>query len=127
MQYTCGYWARADNLNDAQLHKMELIAQKLKLKPGMKVLDIGCGWGLLCKYLAENYGVQCVGVSIGKEGIKYGQEKCKELPVDLRLMDYRDVNETFDRIVSVGMFEHVGVQNYTTYFEVCNTFFESSH
>jgi len=80
---------------------MELIALKLKLKPGMSVLDIGCGWGTLCKYLAERHGVKCVGVSIGNEGIKYGQKLCEGLPVDLRLMDYREVDEKFDRIVSV--------------------------
>jgi len=119
MQYTCGYWAKADNLNDAQLHKMELIAKKLDLKPGMRVLDVGCGWGTLCKYLAENYGVRCVGITVSKEGVKYAEEKCKGLTTtEFRVQDYRDVNEKFDRIVSVGMFEHVGSHNFRTYFEV---------
>lgn len=118
MQYTCGYWAKADNLNDAQIDKMELIAKKLDLKPGMRVLDIGCGWGTLCKYLAENYGVECVGVTISKQGVEYGRRINKGLNVDIRLMDYRDVNEVFDRVVSIGCMEHVGVKNYRGFFEV---------
>jgi cyclopropane-fatty-acyl-phospholipid synthase len=118
MQYSCGYWAKADNLNDAQVNKMELIAQKLNLKPGMRVLDIGCGWGGLCKYLAQKHGVECVGITVSKEGVKYGETLCEGLPVDLRLMDYRDLDEEFDRVVSVGMFEHVGSNNYRTFFEV---------
>jgi len=122
MQYTCAYWANSDNLDDAQEAKMELIAQKLKLRPGMRVLDIGCGWGTLCKYLAEKHGVHCVGISISEEGIKYGQEKCKGLPVELKIMDYRNIDEKFDRIVSVGMFEHVGHKNYRKYFEVGTDF-----
>ncbi len=83
MQYSCGYWTRADNLNDAQLAKLELIAQKLKLKPGMRVLDLGCGWGMLSKYLAEKYDVQCVGVTVSKEQGEYGREKCKDLSIEI--------------------------------------------
>ncbi len=130
MQYTCAYWKDADNLDDAQVHKMELIAKKLDLKPGMRVLDIGCGWGTLCKYLAENYKVECVGVSIGKEGVKYAKEilsyeqekfmPIKGLPVEIRLQDYREVNEQFDRVVCVEMLEHVGRHNYPEYFNVVN-------
>jgi cyclopropane-fatty-acyl-phospholipid synthase len=88
------------------------------LKPGMRVLDIGCGWGGLCKYLAEKYKVQVVGCTISQEGAKYAQKVCKGLPVDIRLIDYRDLDEKFDRIVSVGMFEHVGPSNYREFFEV---------
>jgi cyclopropane-fatty-acyl-phospholipid synthase len=120
MQYSCGYWANSSNLNDAQLAKLELIARKLKLKPGMRVLDIGCGWGMLCKYLAENYGVECVGVTIAKEGAEYGRRVCQGLPVEIRLQDYRDLNEQFDRIVSIGMFEHVGAKNHEEYFKVAH-------
>lgn len=72
----------------------------------------------MCKFLAENYGVQMVGITIAEEGVKYGQNLNKGLNVDIRLCDYRDLNEQFDRIVSVGMFEHVGFRNYRTYFEV---------
>ncbi|KAJ6650123.1 Cyclopropane-fatty-acyl-phospholipid synthase [Pseudolycoriella hygida] len=118
MQYTCGYWKDANNLNDAQLHKMELIAKKLDLKPGMRVLDIGCGWGTLCKYLAEKYKVTCVGVTISKEGVIYGKQINEGLPVDIRLQDYREVDEKFDRIVSVGILEHVGFRNYREFFSL---------
>lgn len=118
MQYTCGYWKDVDNLNDAQFNKMELIAKKLDLKPGMRILDIGCGWGTLCKYLAEKYEVECVGVTVSEEGVAHGKKLCAGLPVDIRLQDYRKVDEKFDRIVSVGMFEHVGYWNYRTFFEV---------
>ncbi len=113
MQYTCGYWKNATDLNTAQINKMDLIARKLDLKPGMRVLDIGCGWGGLCKYLAENYQVECVGVTVGEEGAKYARNICKGLPVDIRVQDYREVREQFDRIVSVGMFEHVAKHSYT--------------
>jgi len=118
MQCTYGYWAKADNLRDAQVAKMDLIARKLDLKPGMRVLDVGSGWGGLCKYLAENYGVECVGITVGAEGVKYAEEKCKGLKTEFRVQDYRDLDEKFDRIVSVGMFEHVGAKNYRKYFDV---------
>ena len=104
MNYSCGYWRNAKTLNEAQINKMELIAQKLKLKPGMRVLDIGCGWGGLCKYLAEKYQVQVVGCTVSVEGAKLAQQRCENLPVDIRVIDYRDLDEKFDRIVSVGMF-----------------------
>lgn len=84
----------------------------------MRVLDIGCGWGGLCKYLAERHGVECVGITVSAEGVKYAKEKTKGLPVQFRLVDYRDLDEKFDRVVSVGMFEHVGRSNYRTFFEV---------
>lgn len=102
MNYSCGYWKTAKTLAEAQTDKMDLIANKLMLKPGMKVLDIGCGWGGLCKHLAENYGVSMVGITVSEEGAKFARDRCSKLPVDIRLMDYRDLNEEFDRIVSVG-------------------------
>ncbi len=118
MTYTCGYWDKADNLNDAQLAKLDLVCQKLDLKPGMHVLDIGCGWGSFMHYAAENYGVTCTGVTISKEQAEYGQQLCQGLPVTFRLEDYRDLDKQYDAIVSLGMFEHVGRKNYRTYFEV---------
>lgn len=118
MNYSCGYWKDAKNLEEAQQHKMELIGRKLKLKPGMRVLDIGCGWGGLCKYLAETYNVQVVGITNSTEGAKEAIDRCTGLSVEIRVLDYRDLNEGFDRIVSVGMFEHVGRQNYRTFFEI---------
>lgn len=116
--YSCGYWRQADNLDDAQVAKLDLICRKLQLKPGMKVLDIGCGWGEALKFAAERYGVSGVGVTISKEQAEFARELCKGLPIEIRLQDYRDLDEPFDAIFSIGMFEHVGVKNYGTYFEV---------
>lgn len=118
MNYSCAYWKNAANLDEAQENKLELICKKLYLKPGMRVLDIGCGWGAFGKYAAEKYGVEVVGITVSKEQVALGTELCKGLPIDLRLQDYRDVNEKFDRIVSVGMIEHVGYKNYRIYFKV---------
>ncbi len=115
MVYSCGYWRNADNLDDAQEAKLELTCQKIQLKPGMKVLDIGCGWGSFAKYAATRYGVSVVGVTVSKEQVKLGHELCQGLPIEIRLQDYRDVNEKFDTIVSIGMFEHVGYKNYSTF------------
>lgn len=116
--YSCGYWREADNLDDAQEAKLDLICRKLGLKPGMRVLDVGCGWGEALKYAAERYGVSGVGVTISREQAAYAQELCAGLPIEIRVQDYRELDEPFDRILSVGMFEHVGVKNYRTYFEV---------
>ena len=118
MTYTCGYWKNANTLEEAQLAKLELVCQKLMLRPGMRVLDIGCGWGAWAKYAATKYGVEVVGVTISVEQAKYAQQSCQGLPVDIRVQDYRDVNESFDRIVSLGMFEHVGHLNYETYMQL---------
>jgi len=118
MNYSCGYWKEADNLDDAQEAKLDLICRKLKLSSGQKLLDIGCGWGSMAKFAAEKYGVSVVGVTISKEQAKLAKERCQNLPIEIRLQDYRDLNEQFDRIVSIGMFEHVGVKNYRTFFKV---------
>lgn len=120
MVYTCGYWKHANNLDDAQLHKLELSCQKLMLKPGMTVLDIGCGFGSFAKYAAENYGVKVIGVTISKEQQEYAKRNCANLPIEIRMQDYRDVHEKFDRIVSLGMFEHVGFKNYRKYMRIVN-------
>lgn len=118
MNYSCAYWKDASNLDEAQENKLELICRKLYLEPEMKILDIGCGWGAFAKYAAEKYGVSVVGITVSKEQSKLAAELCKGLPVEIRLQDYRDVNEKFDRIVSIGMFEHVGYKNYRKYFEI---------
>jgi cyclopropane-fatty-acyl-phospholipid synthase len=120
MNYTCGYWKNADNLDDAQEAKVKLVCDKLYLKPGDRVLDIGCGWGGFAKYAAENYGAHVVGITISKEQLALGQERCKGLPVELRFQDYRDINEPFDHIVSLGMVEHVGYKNYSNYMKVAH-------
>lgn len=113
--YSCGYWKNAQCLDEAQVAKMDLICRKLQLKAGMSVLDIGCGWGEAAKYAAEYYGVNVVGVTISEEQARFAKKLCEGLPVEIRLQDYRDLNETFDRIFSIGMFEHVGYKNYATY------------
>jgi cyclopropane-fatty-acyl-phospholipid synthase len=116
--YSCGYWAQADNLDDAQAAKLDLICRKLQLKPGQRVLDIGCGWGEALKYAAEHYGVEGVGITVSAEQAAYARELCGGLPIEIRLQDYRELDERFDAIMSIGMFEHVGVLNYRRYFEV---------
>ncbi|MDN7845974.1 cyclopropane fatty acyl phospholipid synthase [Burkholderia multivorans] len=119
MTYTCGYWGDgALTLSEAQEHKLDLICRKLELRPGMRLLDIGCGWGSLMGYASERYGVSCVGVTISKEQAEFGANLYANHPIEFRLMDYRDLNETFDRIASIGMFEHVGSRNYRTYMDV---------
>ena len=119
MMYTCGYWTKDVNtLEESQLAKLDLVAKKLDLKPGMKVLDIGCGWGGAAKHFANNYGVNVVGITVSKEQIAYAKENSDNMDVDFRLMDYRDLNETFDAIYSIGMFEAVGYKNYREFFEI---------
>jgi cyclopropane-fatty-acyl-phospholipid synthase len=120
MNYSCAYWKDSKTLDEAQENKLELICQKLYLKPGLRVLDIGCGWGSFGKYAAEKFDVEVVGITVSKEQIELGRKLCNGLPVEFKLSDYRDVNEKFDRIVSVGMIEHVGYKNYRTFFEVAN-------
>ncbi|VEJ54314.1 cyclopropane fatty acyl phospholipid synthase [Pragia fontium] len=118
MQYSCGYWKEAETLEQAQQAKLKMICEKLQFKPGMKLLDIGCGWGGLSAYAAQNYGVSVQGVTISKEQQKLAQQRCGELDVEILLQDYRDLHNQYDRIVSVGMFEHIGPKNYQTYFNV---------
>jgi cyclopropane-fatty-acyl-phospholipid synthase len=87
----------------------------LNLQPGKKILDIGCGWGSFVKYAAERYAVSCVGITLSQNQFELGKALCKGLPIELRLMDYRELDEQFDHIVSIGMFEHVGYKNYDRY------------
>jgi len=118
MNYTCGYWRNSDNLEDAQIAKLALTCGKLKLRPGMRILDIGCGWGAFAKYAAQHYNATVVGVTVSQEQAAYAQAACRDLPVEIKLQDYRDINGHFDRVVSLGMFEHVGSSNYRTYMQV---------
>ena len=119
MVYTCAYWKNAKNLEQAQEAKLDLVCRKLGLKKGMKVLDIGFGFGGFAKYAAEKYGVSVTGVTVSKEQLKYAEEECKGLPVKFYLKDYRDIEGMYDRIVSIGMFEAVGTKNFRTFMKVC--------
>ncbi len=118
MAYTCGYWKNAQSLDQAQEHKLDLICKKIDIKPGQRILDIGCGWGSFAKYAAEHYGASVVGITISKEQVALARERCVGHDVEIRLQDYRDVDEQFDHIISIGMFEHVGYKNYRTYLEI---------
>jgi cyclopropane-fatty-acyl-phospholipid synthase len=120
MNYSCAYWKDATSLDEAQENKLELICRKICLEPGMRVLDIGCGWGAFGKYAAEKYHAEVVGITVSNEQVELGRKLCQGFPVEFRLADYRDMHSTFDRIVSVGMFEHVGYKNYRTFFQVAN-------
>jgi cyclopropane-fatty-acyl-phospholipid synthase len=117
MIYSCGYWEHATDLEEAQLHKLDLICKKLQLKPGEKLLDIGCGWGGLAWYAATHFGVQVLGITVSSQQQAYARARCKGLPVAIELIDYRDLTGQFDKVVSVGMFEHVGLKNYSDYFD----------
>lgn len=116
MNYSCGYWREAQDLDSAQKAKMELICRKLELKPGMNVLDIGCGWGGLAVYMASHYGVHVTGITVSQEQLAYAEAHSQGLDIRWLLQDYRSLSGTFDRVVSVGMFEHVGRKNYTAFF-----------
>ena len=118
MMYSCAYWRNADTLDAAQEAKLWLIANKLELEAGMRVLDIGCGWGGAAHYFAEKLGCDVIGVTVSREQATVARERCAGLPVEVRLQDYRELNEPFDRVYSIGMFEHVGVKNYDTYMDV---------
>lgn len=117
MSYSCGYWHNATGLADAQQKKLDMICRKLELQPGERLLEIGCGWGGLAHFAAQHYGVEVVGITVSKEQQKLARKRCAGLPVSIELMDYRDLAEKFDKVVSVGMFEHVGPKNYATYFD----------
>lgn len=117
MIYSCAYWERAATLEQAQVDKLDLICQKLDLSPGDHLLDIGCGWGGLAAHAARHYGARVTGLTVSREQQSYASATCVGLPVEIRLQDYRDLNESFDKIVSVGMFEHVGEKNYPAYFQ----------
>jgi cyclopropane-fatty-acyl-phospholipid synthase len=120
MNYSCAYWKEDKNLDKAQENKLELICRKIYLEPGMRILDIGCGWGAFGKYAAENYKVEVDGITVSKEQVELGRKLCAGLPVSIELMDYREVKGEYDRIVSVGMIEHVGYKNYGTFFRTAN-------
>ena len=118
LQYSCGYFENTDNLDKAQIDKLDLIIAKLDLKSSDHLLDIGCGWGGLARYVAEKVGCRVTGVNISTEQTAFAQDYCKGLPVEIVYSDYRHILGSFDKIVSVGMFEHVGSKNYKSYMDV---------
>ena len=118
LNYSCGYWKEAKTLDEAQESKLDLICRKIGLKSGMKVLDIGCGWGGFAKYASEKYGATIHGITVSRNQEKFANKFCQGLDVKIELKDYRKLKEKFDRIVSIGMFEHVGYRNYRTYMKV---------
>lgn len=118
MNYSCGYWKKASNLDEAQEAKLELVCKKINLKPGMSILDLGCGFGAFTAYAAEKYDVNVTGVTISKQQMELGNKLYKDLPVKLLLKDYRHVTGKYDRVISIGFMEHVGYKNYRTYMEV---------
>jgi cyclopropane-fatty-acyl-phospholipid synthase len=118
LNYTCGYWKNARTLDKAQEAKLDLVCRKIGLKPGMTVLELGCGFGAFAGYAAKKYGVKVTGVTVSKRQVELGMEMYKGLPVELRLDDYRNVTGTYDRVISIGIMEHVGYKNYRTYMEV---------
>jgi len=120
LNYTCGYWKNANTLDDAQEAKLDLVCKKIGIKPGMRILELGCGWGSFAKYAAEKYEAQVLGVTVSKDQVALGNELCKGLPVELRLQDYREVDGVYDAVISIGVMEHVGYKNYHSYMEVAD-------
>jgi cyclopropane-fatty-acyl-phospholipid synthase len=118
LTYSCAYWKNAATLDEAQEAKLDLVCRKIGLRPGMQVLDIGCGWGSFARFAAERYGVRVLGVTVSKEQVALGMQLCKGLPVELRLQDYREVQGKFDAVVSIGSLEHIGYKNYSTFMRV---------
>jgi cyclopropane-fatty-acyl-phospholipid synthase len=119
MIYSCAYWREADDLDSAQEAKLDLICRKLELERGMRLLDIGCGWGGFAQFAAERYDVHVTGISPAGEQVRLARERTASLPVRIEQLDYRDVRGTFDRITSIGMMEHVGPKNLRRFFRAC--------
>ncbi len=118
MAYSCGFWKDVSTLQEAQEAKLDLVCRKLSLEPGMKVLDMGCGFGSFAKFAAEKYGVTVVGVTNSEQQATLARKLCEGLSIEIRLQDYRDVSGTYDHIVSIAMFEAVGHNNFRTYMKI---------
>ncbi len=122
MAYSCGYWKHATDLDRAQDAKHDLICRKLEIGAGDRVLDIGCGWGAFARFAARKYGCRVTGITVSREQCDYARRSCAGLPVDVLLCDYRSRRlrplGPFDKVVSVGMFEHVGRKNYAAFMDV---------
>jgi cyclopropane-fatty-acyl-phospholipid synthase len=118
MMYTCAYWRGAGTLDEAQDAKLDLICRKIGLRPGMRVLDLGCGWGGFAAFAAERYGAEVVGLTVSREQVAWAREHYAGLPVDIRLADYHEATGTYEAVVSIGLMEHVGPRNYRGYMEL---------
>lgn len=121
MVYSCAYWKDARTLDEAQEAKLDLICRKLQLEPGMRLLDIGCGWGGFARYAASRYGAVVTAITPAAQQVKLAQEVTAGLSVTVRQRDFREIRGHYDRIVSIGMLEHVGPKNYRTFFDICRT------
>jgi len=115
--YSCGYFREGDDLDAAQLAKMDLICKKLDLRPGEHLLDVGGGWGELARHAAATYGVRVTSINISEEQMRIGRERCRGLDVEIVGCDYRDVRGTFDKVMAIAMFTHVGPHNYRGFME----------
>jgi cyclopropane-fatty-acyl-phospholipid synthase len=120
MLYTCAYWKEADTLDAAQEAKLELVCRKIGLSGGMRVLDLGCGWGGFAAYAAERYGAHVVGYTVSREQVSWAEERWAGLPIEIRLADYRTATGTYDAVVSIGLMEHVGPKNHRAYMELAS-------
>ncbi len=120
MLYSSTDWDHAETLEQAAEAKLDFVCRKLNLRSGQRVLDIGCGWGAFAKHAAQKYGVRVVGITLSGEQAGFARRSCSDLPVEIRCQDYRDLHEQFDRVVSLGMFEHVGYKNYRRYMEIAH-------
>ena len=118
MSYSCAYWRAAANLDDAQEAKFDLVCRKLGLRPGQRILDIGCGWGSFARFAARRYGVAVDGITVSQQQALYARKLCAGLPVEIRYQDYHGIKGVYDHIVSIGMFEHVGYKNYRDYLRI---------
>ncbi len=124
MSYSCASWKNADTLEQAQLNKWDMICRKLELKKGESLLDMGCGWGGLAQYAAEHYGVEVVGITVSREQQTFAQDYCRGFPVEIKVMDYRDLSGKFDKIASIELLEHVGRKNFHRYFKSVSSLLE---
>lgn len=118
MQYTCAYWQNAQTLDEAQKNKMDLVCRKLQLKQGERVLELGFGWGNFAKFMAEKYGCKVTAYNISDRQIQHAKKLCENSPVNIVHDDYRTAKGTFDKVVSVGLLEHVGSRNYRGFMEL---------
>jgi cyclopropane-fatty-acyl-phospholipid synthase len=118
MSYTCAYWKGSSSLEEAQVMKLDRICSKLKLRPGLRVLDIGCGWGNFAYHAAKNFGVSVVGLTVSREQATFARDRCRDLPVEILLQDYREFRGEVDRVVSIEMIEAVGRRNLPAYFQL---------